>query len=366
MAPTPAPIFPFSAIVGQDDLKLALLLTSVDPLIGGVLAMGHRGTGKSTTVRALARVLPPLAVVRGCRFHCDPQRPEEWCSECHERFPQRAGGPAFAHDPSAPGNRFPEGVEVDYIETPFVDLPLGTTEDRLLGSLDMEKALREGIKAFEPGLLARAHRGFLYVDEVNLLDDWIVDRLLDTVAAGWHVVEREGISLRHPARFILVGSGNPEEGELRPQLVDRFGLSVTVETPTDIDERVAILRRRDAFERDPAAFVARFQPEEERLRRRIAAARRLLPSVEVPTEVLRLAASLCAELGLDGHRGELTLMRTSAALAAWEGRPAARRDDVVRIAPLALLHRLRPDPYAADDARGTLQAAMARVGAGSA
>lgn len=359
MASEPVPIFPFSAIVGQDDLKLALLLTSVDPLIGGVLAMGHRGTGKSTTVRALARVLPPLPVVRGCRFHCDPARPDEWCSECHDRFPHGA-------DRRGPAGSSSAGAAVDYIETPFVDLPLGTTEDRLLGSLDMEKALREGIKAFEPGLLARAHRGFLYVDEVNLLDDWIVDRLLDTVAAGWHVVEREGISLRHPARFILVGSGNPEEGELRPQLVDRFGLGVTVTTPDDIDERVTILRRRDRFERDPAGFVARFRPEEERLRRRIEAARRLLPSVDVPTDVLRLAAALCAELGLDGHRGELTLMRTAAALAAWEGRPAARPDDVVRIAPLALLHRLRPDPFAADDPASALQAAVARLGAGSA
>jgi len=239
---------------------------------------------------------------------------------------------------------------VDQVPTPFVDLPLGTTEDRLLGSLSLEKALREGIKTFEPGLLARAHRGFLYVDEVNLLDDGLVDRLLDAAASGWHVVERDGISLRHPARFVLVGSGNPEEGELRPQLTDRFGLSVTVTTPTDIDVRVEILRRREQFERDPAAFAAAFAEREQRLRRRIVAARRRLAAgVEAGPWALRWAAALGAELELQGHRGELTLLRAAAAMAAWEGRDAVTEDDLHAAAPLALAHRLTHDPFGDED-----------------
>ncbi len=236
--------FPFAAIAGQDEMKLALLIAAVDPAVGGVLVFGDRGTGKSTAVRALAALLPPMPVVAHCPYNCDPARPGPWCADCP------AGADRVAA--SAP--------------VPVVDMPLGATEDRVVGALDLESALTRGEKRFEPGLLARANRGFLYIDEVNLLEDHLVDLLIDVAASGENVVEREGLSVRHPARFVLVGSGNPEEGELRPQLLDRFGLSVEVRTPQDIPPASAIVRRRDAFERDPAAFTAEWQAEEAALR----------------------------------------------------------------------------------------------------
>ncbi len=316
--------FPVSAIVGQDDRKLALLLAAVDPTIGGVLVLGDRGTGKSTAVRGLASLLPDMPVVAGCRYRCDPAGgASSRCEDCAGRL-----GPA----------------KVARAPVPVVDLPLGVTEDRVVGALDLERALTRGEKAFEPGLLARAHRGFLYIDEVNLLEDHIVDLLLDVAASGENVVEREGLSVRHPARFVLVGSGNPEEGELRPQLLDRFGLCVEVTTPGDLATRIEVIRRRDAFDRDADAFLARWRREDGRIRRRVAAARARLDGVVVPDATLMRAAGLCMALGTDGLRGELTLMRAARALAAYEGAEIAGEAHLRRIAPAVLRHRLRRNP----------------------
>ncbi|HEY8565962.1 MAG TPA: magnesium chelatase ATPase subunit I [Beijerinckiaceae bacterium] len=315
-------VYPFSAIVGQDEMKLALLVAAVDQGVGGVLVFGDRGTGKSTAVRALAGLLPPMRAVVGCRYRCDPGANGALCEECQAR----------------------DKLASHQVPVPVVDLPLGATEDRVVGALDLERALSRGEKAFEPGLLARAHRGFLYIDEVNLLEDHLVDLLLDVAATGENVVEREGLSVRHPARFVLVGSGNPEEGELRPQLLDRFGLSVEVATPGDLPTRVEVVRRRDAFERDSAAFLARWEKEETRLRRRLAAARKHLNGVAVPDAALERAAALCMELGTDGLRGELTLIRAARALASFEGDDAVDDAHLRRIAPAALRHRLRRDP----------------------
>ena len=322
--------FPFTAIVGQDEMKAALLIAAVDPGIGGVLVQGHRGTGKSTAVRALAGVLPPLTVDAGCRYGCDPAANGARCDECHAR--ERAGTRSRAR--SAP--------------VPVVDLPLGATEDRVVGALDLERALRTGEKAYEPGLLARAHRGFLYVDEVNLLEDHLVDLLLDVSQSGENVVEREGLSVRHPARFVLVGSGNPEEGDLRPQLLDRFGLSVEVTTPSDPDARVEAVMRRDAFDRDPEGFARRWARQEAAVRRRVADGRARVDTIEVPRAVLRRGAELCARLGTDGIRGELTLMRAARATAAYDGATVADESHLRRVAAMSLRHRLRRDPL--DDA----------------
>jgi magnesium chelatase subunit I len=321
-AAVPRAVFPFAAIVGQDEMKRALLIAAVDPSVGGVLVFGDRGTGKSTAVRALAALLPPMQAVAGCRFGCDPARAADLCESCRD-----------ASD-----------LVVATVPVPVVDLPLGATEDRVAGALDIERALANGEKAFEPGLLARAHRGFLYIDEVNLLEDHLVDLLLDVAASGENVVEREGISIRHPARFVLVGSGNPEEGELRPQLLDRFGLSVEVRTPTDLATRVEVVKRRDAFERDPATFLAAWEQEAEDTRAAILAARALLPVVAVPDVTLENAARLCIALGTDGLRGELTLIRAARALAALEGDEVVGVAHLRRIAAPALRHRLRRNP----------------------
>ncbi len=316
-------VFPFAAIVGQDAMKLALIVAAVDQAVGGVLVFGDRGTGKSTTIRALADLLPPMRVMAGCRYGCDPAMPDAWCTECQ-------AAPRHAETITAP--------------VPVVDLPLGATEDRVAGSLDLERALTQGIKAFEPGLLARANRGFLYIDEVNLLEDHLVDLLLDVAASGENVVEREGLSIRHPARFVLIGSGNPEEGELRPQLLDRFGLSVEVRTPGDLATRVSAVRRRDDFERDPPAFLATWAPDQDKSRRAIAAARARLTSVVVEDAMLEQAALLCMRLGTDGLRGELTLIRAARALASLDGDPAVGIGHLRRMAPMALSHRLRRNP----------------------
>lgn len=316
--------FPFSAIVGQDDMKNALVLASIDPTIGGVLVMGDRGTGKSTCVRGLAAVLPTVAIVEGCPYACHPTDWDQQCSECRE----------------APA----EKQTVRDVPVPVVDLPIGATEDRVVGSLDIEQALLFGKKRFEPGLLAKANRGFLYIDEINLLDDHLVDLLLDVAASGEHVVEREGLSVRHPARFVLIGSGNPEEGELRPQLLDRFGLSVDVTSPTDLAQRVEAVKRRDAFDRDKAAFAEQWQADETSLRERIVTARERLDAVEVPDDVLEYAARLCLAIGSDGLRGELTLLRSARALAAYEGASAVTAEMIRRVAPMTLCHRLRKDP----------------------
>uniref|UniRef100_UPI002351AE63 magnesium chelatase ATPase subunit I n=1 Tax=Falsiroseomonas oryziterrae TaxID=2911368 RepID=UPI002351AE63 len=315
-------VFPFSAIVGQDEMKLALLIAAVDPAVGGVMVFGDRGTGKSTTVRALAALLPPMKAIAGCPFSCDPAKPAQLCDAC----------------------RASTRRVVVTVPVPVVDLPLGATEDRVTGALDIEQALAEGRKAFEPGLLARAHRGFLYIDEVNLLEDHLVDLLLDVAASGENVVEREGISIRHPARFVLIGSGNPEEGELRPQLTDRFGLAVEVRTPKDLPTRIEVVKRRDAFDRDSKRFVAAWTKEEAATRKRILAARRLLPKVQVPDATLEAAAQLCLALGTDGLRGELTLVRTARALAALDGDATVTVAHLRRVAAPALRHRLRRDP----------------------
>jgi magnesium chelatase subunit I len=311
--------FPFSAIVGQEQMKLAMILTAIEPRLGGVLVFGDRGTGKSTAVRSLAALLPPITAIKGCPVNAAT------ADDC----PDWAGI-----------------TTTDTIErpTPVIDLPLGVTEDRVTGALDIERALTQGEKAFQPGLLARANRGYLYIDEVNLLEDHIVDLLLDVAQSGENVVEREGLSIRHPARFVLVGSGNPEEGELRPQLLDRFGLSVEVASPTDIDERIEVIRRRDTFDMTPDAFIAAWQDKDAEIRARILSARAALDGTAASDAILRDCAGLCVALGADGLRGELTLLRAARALAAYEGADAVSRDHLRAVAPLALSHRLRRDP----------------------
>ena len=310
--------YPFTAIVGQEEMKLALILNLVDPLIGGVLIMGHRGTGKSTAVRALAGLLPPIEVVADCLYNCDPRNP---CSECLSKQKRASRS----------------------VPVPVVELPLGATEDRVCGTIDIERALASGRKVFDPGLLARANRGFLYIDEVNLLEDHLVDLLLDVAATGRNRVEREGISVEHPASFVLIGSGNPEEGDLRPQLLDRFGLHTEVVTENYLKNRVDIVVRRDAYDRDREEFCESFAPEQEQLAKRIARARSNLRKVNVPRPVLEKIAQICADLKVDGHRGELTIMRAARALAAFEGRKAVNEDDVRRVSAMSLRHRLRRD-----------------------
>ena len=335
------PLFPFSAIVAQDELKLALQVVAVDPTIGGVLVFGDRGTGKSTAVRALAALLPRMKVVAGCLYQCDPASEG---AQCVTGCPAAAGARAEAEVP-----------------VPVVDLPLGATEDRVVGALDLEAALSRGERSFSPGLLARANRGFLYIDEVNLLPDHLVDLLLDVAASGENVVEREGIGIRHPARFVLIGSGNPEEGELRPQLLDRFGLSLDVKTPQDLPTRVEVVKRRTSFDRDPRAFCEAYAPQGAALTARLREARGLLREVEVPDSAIERAAALCQLLGTDGLRGELTLMRAARAVASLEGVRSVTDKQLKQVAPLALRHRLRRNPL--DDAgSGTrVEKAMAQV-----
>ncbi|MCG5535097.1 magnesium chelatase ATPase subunit I [Ectothiorhodospira mobilis] len=330
--------FPFSAIVAQDEMKLALLISAIDQSIGGVLVFGDRGTGKSTTVRALAALLPPMEAVEKCPYGCAPDQPAGLCPSC-----QHLGEG--------------ETPKSHKVPVPVVDMPLGVTEDRVVGALDLERALTQGEKAFEPGLLARAHRGFLYIDEVNLLEDHLVDLLLDVAASGENVVEREGLSVRHPAKFVLIGSGNPEEGELRPQLLDRFGLSVEISTPEDLKTRVEVVRRRDEFEKDPEAFIARWQEHDAALRDKILAGRDLLPDVVVPDAALERAAQLCLSLGTDGLRGELTLIRAARALAAFDGDREVSDAHLKRVAPPALRHRLRRNPL--DDAGSNVRVGRA-------
>jgi magnesium chelatase subunit I len=341
-----SPAFPFSAIVGQEEMKLAILIAAVDPGIGGVLVFGDRGTGKSTVVRSLAALLPKMRAVVGCPYGCAPERA---CASC--------GGHGAATTTAGP--RRAATVRSELVPVPVVDLPLGASEDRVVGALDLERALSQGVKAFEPGLLARANRGFLYVDEVNLLEDHLVDLLIDVAASGENVVEREGLSVRHPARFVLVGSGNPEEGELRPQLLDRFGLSVDVRTPAEIRDRVEVIKRRDAFDRDPQAFVDRWRRLDERVSRRIVAARRRLDATTVPDSTIERAASLCIALGTDGLRGELTLMRAARALAALDGVEVVGDEQLRRVAPAALRHRLRRDALDETDSGARVERALA-------
>lgn len=302
-------------------MKLALILSVIDPRIGGVLIMGHRGTGKSTAVRALAGLLPEISVVADCPYGCDPNDEANLCNECAEK----------------------ESWTTTTKPVPVVDLPLGATEDRVCGTIDIERAINQGQKKFEPGLLARANRGFLYIDEVNLLDDHLVDVLLDVAASGWNKVERESVSIEHPASFVLIGSGNPEEGELRPQLLDRFGLHAEVKTDNYLENRIAIVEYREAYDRDPEAFAKHYEKEQKQLRKQIARARETVGEVTVSRELLRRIAQFCAELKVDGHRGELTIMRAARALAAFEARKEADEEDVRNVVGMALRHRLRRD-----------------------
>lgn len=314
--------FPFTAVVGQDDLRLALLLNAVSPSVGGVLVRGEKGTAKSTAVRALSALLPRVAVVPGCRFSCDPASPDPACPD----GPHESGGGA-----ARPAR--------------MVELPVGASEDRLVGALDIERALAEGVKAFEPGLLADAHRGILYVDEVNLLHDHLVDLLLDAAAMGASYVEREGVSVRHAARFLLVGTMNPEEGELRPQLLDRFGLTVEVAASRDPEQRVEVVKRRLSYEDQPEEFAARWADEEAVVRQRIVAARELLPSVRLGDGALRQIAATCAAFEVDGMRADIVMARTATVLAAWAGRSDVLAEDVRQAALLALPHRRRRSPF---------------------
>jgi len=316
-------IYAFSALVGQDQMKLALILSVINPGLGGVLIRGEKGTAKSTAVRALTALLPEQAVMAGCRYGCDPEQSELWCDDCR-----------------ALGAR-----EIKLRKRPLVELPLGATEDRLLGSINLEEALVKGESRFEPGLLAEANRGLLYVDEVNLLDDHLVDSLLDAAAMGRNIVEREGVSVSHPARFTLIGTMNPEEGELRPQLLDRFGLCVEVRGLADQAQRQEVVRLRLEFEKDPEAFSARFRPAEIELGLKIDEAAKRLPTVELPDEAVLSAVKICLDLGVDGHRGDLTVIKTALTLAAWLGRDHPGPDEILTAAELALPHRMRRKPF---------------------
>ncbi|TLU83309.1 MAG: magnesium chelatase ATPase subunit I [Chlorobium sp.] len=336
--------FPFTAIVGQEEMKLSLILNIIDPRVGGVLVMGHRGTGKSTTVRALAEVLPLIDRVAGDTYN-----------RTVEQYIEMEGG-------KKGGIKIdPESIKLEKIPVPVVDLPLGATEDRVCGTIDIEQALTSGVKAFEPGLLAQANRGFLYIDEVNLLDDHLVDVLLDVAASGKNVVEREGISIRHPARFVLVGSGNPEEGELRPQLLDRFGLHARIVTILDVSKRVEIVKRRRDFDEDPDAFMKKYHREQLKLQKKIEQAKAILPEVTMDDKVLTDIAKLCMNLGIDGHRGELTITRTAHAHAAFMGDKVVTMKHVKDIAGLCLRHRLRKDPLETLDAGEKIERELAKV-----
>lgn len=319
--------YPFSAIVGQEDMKLGLILNIIDPKIGGVLAFGEKGTAKSTAVRAIAGLLPELNAVKGCRFGCDPEDASKLCDDCRLKL---SGTGVF---------------ETEKRSMRVVDLPVSATEDRVVGTLDLEEAIHKGKKRFEPGILADANRGILYVDEVNLLDDHIVDLLLDSAAMGVNTVEREGISYSHPAGFVLVGTMNPEEGELRPQLLDRFGLSVSISSIRDPEERLKIIKYRNAYDKDPAAFAESFRKEEAELAAAIVKARENLLNVNVSDDMLLAIARVSVGLEIEGHRSDMTLMKAARAYCAFCGRDEVTLDDISRIAPLVYLHRMRSLPF---------------------
>ena len=323
---TALPIFPYSAIIGQEEMKLALQLNVIDPKIGGVMIMGDRGTGKSTTIRAIADLLPKIDIVKDDPFNSDPKDLELMSSEVLTRF--RSG----------------EEMETEPIKIPMIDLPLGATEDRVCGTIDIEKALTEGVKAFEPGLLAKANRGILYVDEVNLLDDHLVDILLDSAASGWNTVEREGISIRHPARFVLVGSGNPEEGELRPQLLDRFGMHAEIRTVKDPVLRVKVVEERTSFDLNPQEWLDKYKEEQEAVTKRITDAQNLLPGMQIDYDLRVKISEICSILDVDGLRGDIVTNRAAKAYAAYNGRTEVEVDDIKTIITLCLRHRLRKDP----------------------
>jgi len=334
---TTLPIFPFTAIVGQEEMKLALELNVIDPKIGGVMIMGDRGTGKSTTIRAIADLLPEIEIVKDDPFNSHPQNLELMSSEVLTRY------------------KNDEDFDIANIKIPMVDLPLGATEDRVCGTIDIEKALTEGVKAFEPGLLAKANRGILYVDEVNLLDDHLVDILLDSAASGWNTVEREGISIRHPARFVLVGSGNPEEGELRPQLLDRFGMHAEIRTVKDPALRVKIVEERTSFDLNPQEWLDKYNDEQKALTQRIIEAQKLLPQVTIDYDLRVKISEVCSILDVDGLRGDIVTNRTAKAYAAFNERTVVTVEDIQKIITLCLRHRLRKDPLETIDSGNKVQ-----------
>jgi magnesium chelatase subunit I len=336
-------VFPFTAIVGQEEMKLALILNIIDPKIGGVMIMGDRGTGKSTTIRALADLLPEIEVVANDPFNSDPQDPDLMGDSVRQQVESGTN------------------LEIIKKKVLMVDLPLGATEDRVCGTIDIEKALSEGVKAFEPGLLAKANRGILYVDEVNLLDDHLVDVLLDSAASGWNTVEREGISIRHPARFVLVGSGNPEEGELRPQLLDRFGMHAEIHTVKEPALRVQIVEQRAEFDRNPVEFCDKYATEQNALQETIVQAQNLLPSVNLDYDLRVKISEVCSELDVDGLRGDIVTNRAAKAIAALERRTEVTVDDVKRVITLCLRHRLRKDPLESIDSGYKVEKAFGRI-----
>ncbi len=320
-------VYPFTAIVGQEDMKLALILNVINPALGGVLIKGEKGTAKSTAVRALAELLPAMDAVAGCKFHCNPHSENNLCDDCAKKV---AAG---------------EVLPVESVNMRVVELPVSATEDRVVGTLDIEHAIKHGEKKFEPGILALANRNILYVDEINLLDDHVVDVLLDAAAMGINTVEREGVSYSHPARFVLVGTMNPEEGDIRPQLLDRFGLSVVVVGEHDPLQRVDVIKRRLAYEQDAETFIAGFQEEQEALAKKITAASALLPKVTISDELLETVAKLSVELGVDGHRADITVIKTALTVAAFNGRTEVTLEDVKQAAKLVLPHRMRRRPF---------------------
>ena len=336
-------VFPFTAVIGQEEMKLALLLNVIDPRIGGVMIMGDRGTGKSTTIRALADLLPAIDVVKDDPYNSSPIDPDLQSQEVLEKLENGTN------------------LEFDKKQVPMIDLPLGATEDRLCGTIDIEKALSEGVRAFEPGLLAKANRGLLYVDEVNLLDDHLVDVLLDSAASGWNTVEREGISVRHPARFVLIGSGNPEEGELRPQLLDRFGMSVEVRTVREAKLRVQVVDQRTAFDNDPESFSDSVQENQDSLQKRVVDAQNLLNEVSIDEDLRLRISAVCGELDVDGLRGDIVTNRAARALAAFEGRKEVTEEDIARVVSTALRHRLRKDPLEQVDSGDRVIKAFCKV-----
>jgi magnesium chelatase subunit I len=325
------PVFPFTAIVGQEEMKLALILNVIDPRIGGVMIMGDRGTGKSTTIRAIADLLPEIEVIKDDPFNSHPSDSELMSDNVKKSIINK--------------NHF----EITLVKVPMVDLPLGATEDRVCGTIDIEKALTEGIKSFEPGLLAKANRGILYVDEVNLLDDHLVDILLDSAASGWNTVEREGISIRHPARFVLVGSGNPEEGELRPQLLDRFGMHAEIRTVKEPELRVQIVEQRSDFDMDPLACLTKYQAQQDELKNKIRNAQNILPKVVIDYDYRVKISQVCSELDVDGLRGDIVTNRAAKALAAYEGALDVSKEHIKKVITLCLRHRLRKDPLESID-----------------
>ncbi len=335
--------FPFSAIVGQEKMKLAIILNVIDPTIGGVLIKGEKGTAKSTAVRAMASLLPPIEVVSGCPFNCNPKSILEMCDNCKEKY------------------EIARKLNSEKVNIKIVNVPLGITEDRLLGTINIEKILKDGKKCFEPGLLAQANRSILYIDEVNLLEDHIVDELLDVAAMGVNIVEREGISFSHPSKFILIGTMNPEEGELRPQLLDRFGLCVEVETVKDMKVRKEIIKRRIDFEKNPEGFIKRWRRFDIEIGKKILKARRLLKKIRAQEWHYELISKMCILADVAGHRSDMIILKAGKALAAWGGRNYIIPEDFKNVANFVFAHRLRKNPFDEEKSLIDLQENLTKI-----